>query len=329
MNKVFRFLWVWTLFWSAIVLAFDVMLVRAVVGQLHSLRFRETAGTILSSEVTSHSDSEGTSHRASVVYEYSVAGAVHRSDRVRFGQMGDSNPGWARRTVAENPAGAQRPVYYDPADPSESVLQTGISGQDLFLALFLTPFNAVMVTMWVVLARNHLRPPLAGGARIRVESDAIQVWYASMSPAFGAVIGLGGTAFVSIFALGFTFGGSPPLAVALWVWALMGAAGGAGYFWRRRQLAAARPDLTIDAGKATITLQASAGAPVIIPLEQVRGVEVKERVTPSGEGESRTLVPVLLVRNGPGHDLGSWFIPRRAEAFAAWLRETLALPPAA
>lgn len=328
MKKAFRFLTVFAVLWTAGVLAFDFVCAKAIWGQLRSLGFKEAPGTITSSEVVAHDHSEGTSYRAEIRYTYTVEGRPLESDQVRFDQVGDSNPGWARHLVAENPVGLVRPIYYDPAKPAESVLIRGLDGQNLFLALFLTPFNAAMIALAVTLAQNWLAPPFAGGARIKIEAHEVRVWFDGCGPLLTALICFAGVAFVSILALGFRYGGSPPTSLACVVWVLMAVAAIAGYSGRRWKLAGAFPDLIIDSKHGTITVTGAGNAPAVIPLQKVRGVEVHERVVKTGDGDSHSLVPLLLVADGPGHDLGSWSIPGRAEAFAAWLREILSLPPA-
>ena len=57
-------------------------------------------------------------------------------------------------------------------DPAEALLRPGLAGSDLFLLLFMTPFNAVMLGFWW-LGWNRLRrkwhKPIAGGVKLRIE----------------------------------------------------------------------------------------------------------------------------------------------------------------
>src|SRR5437764_2164637 len=68
-----------------------------------------------------------------------------------------SNDGGARRVVAEYPAGRQVDVHYAAADPADSVLLTGLEGADLFLPMFMTPFNLIMLGIWYVPFSKLLR----------------------------------------------------------------------------------------------------------------------------------------------------------------------------
>ena len=297
MKRPARFLLIFGLFWSSLTLVFDAFCARALLGQWRSRGFAPTPGLVLSSEVTVHSGSEDTTYGASVRYRYRVGARDYESDRVRFGQMSESGGDWARRTVAAFPAGSACTVYYDAADPTAAVLQTGISGQELFFALFLAPFNVVMVLVCSGVILGWRGAPLAGGARITAQSDQLSVRFNSVSPAVASLVAFGGVAFAAIFALGFTGGFSPPLAPVAIAWGLALAAGlAAGAWWRRRR-ATEPADLVINAAQGSLTLLPAAvvagitwknwraptpdpAGPLVIPLEQICGVETRERITP-------------------------------------------------
>lgn len=350
MKRPTAFLVFFGFFWSAITLTFDVVCVHGLLGQWRSRSFVSVPAVILSSEVTTDSGGDGTTYGAKVRYRYVVGRDTHESERVRFGQGSDSDGRWARRVARDFPAGSTRTAYYDPADPAEAVLQTGVGGQDLFLALFLTPFNVVMVMLWGGLVMNWRAVPPAGGARITTLPDRLLVKFNLVTPAVAALVALAGSTFVGIFIVGFSQGFSPSLALVNTVWlACIVATIAAAFHWRKR-VATGAPDLVINATDGTLTLVAPAPAtvthwpawrtarknpppPAVVPLEQIRGVAVRERITNTGDGSSTSYVPVLLVQAARAAevrelDLGSWMLPRRAEAFAAWLRETLSLPPA-
>lgn len=352
MKKVVLFLVFFALFWSSITLVFDVMWTRALIGQARSLGFRAVPGRIISSEVTSHTD-EGTTYGAAIRYTYRVGDHDYTSDRVRFGQMKTSDGQWARAAVAAFRADAACTVYHDPTDPANAVLQTSLNGQDLFFPLFLVPFNAVMVAIWWVLFLAWGRPPPAGGARITTLAHQVEVRFVDLSPAAAALAAMGFVAFGLIFVIGFTGGFSPPRPLMLVAWGVVFAAGVAGFYWTRRRFAGAGPDLLIYAGDGQLTRlrpptspdqpatwkvwrqrEQPSTPPWVVPLERIRGVEMRERSHPSGDGTTYDHVVVLLVQAtdpaGPVemHDLAAWTLANRAEAFAAWLRELLGLPAA-
>lgn len=51
----------------------------------------------------------------------------------------------ASEFVAAHPPGSAVTVFYDPASPATAVLESGFDGRDIFLPLFLLPFNVVML----------------------------------------------------------------------------------------------------------------------------------------------------------------------------------------
>ncbi len=86
-------------------------------------------GTVVSSKLTSQSSgtgkSRGTTYKAEVKYHYQVDGAAYENDVLRIGQI---SMGWkseAREDVRQHPPGPET-VYYDPAEPADSVLEPGL-----------------------------------------------------------------------------------------------------------------------------------------------------------------------------------------------------------
>lgn len=318
-----RFFLIFALFWSALVLIFDVVCARGLIGQWRSEGFRAAPGRILSSEITSDSDGEGTTYGAKIRFQYRVGDHTYESDRVRYWQVSTSDGRWAYEAVETFPADAACTVYYDPRDPGLAVLQRGVSGQDLFITFFLTPFNAVMLLVWGGLL-SAWRPRAAGGATVSVQPDRIEVRFAKFPPAGVGLITAGGLALVLIFAVGFSSGFSPSLPVMIAAWAAMLAAGlGAFFFWKGKKPANRPPDVVIDAAQGTLTIPAAA---LVVPLGLIRGVEVRER----GTSRSSSHVAALLVATGPAGetretDVGSWMFASGAESFVRWLRETLGL----
>lgn len=344
MKRLSWFFIFFALFWSVLVLLFDSFAIKAIFHQWRSRTFLPVPARILSSEIRTKSDSDGSTYAPQVRYEFHVDGQRYESDRVRFGQMGESNRTPARAIVDANPVGATRTAYYDPANPAEAVLYRGVSGQSVFLVLFLMPFNAAMVYLVGLAWSTNRRSPPAGGAVIRPVAGTLHIWHRKFTPAVAAVATLGGVSFASIFVLAISYGFSPPLHVVtsvlagIVIFALYNA------IWSAKN-AHKNADLVIDAGNGTLTIprvsmqnleqwrawKKAGKPPLTLRLEQIRGVEVRERVSHSSDGDSRSYVPVLLVARTESetpveHDVGSWMLQDRAESFAQWLRETLNLP---
>ena len=124
-----------------------------------------TMGVMTQSEVEEVPDTDGKStYRPKLRYTYSVAGKDYVGDRYRYGRWA-TTAGWATQIVASHPVGSRVEVHYAPADPADGVLKVGVEGMDLFLAMFLLPFNLVALVFCITLGRAFrywLFPPLVG-----------------------------------------------------------------------------------------------------------------------------------------------------------------------
>jgi len=116
---------------------------------------------IVSSSVGSHTSTDSKRHTSTtysidITYRYKVAGREYRSDRYEV--MGGSSSGRSRKeqVVARYPAGSKTSCYVDPADPTEALLDRGLS---LFMLIGLIPaiFLVVGVGGLAALARSALK----------------------------------------------------------------------------------------------------------------------------------------------------------------------------
>jgi len=94
--------------------------------------WQKTQGVVQSSElsVRHRPDSDGSSstqYYPRVVYNYQVKGTNYTNNALTFGKANTSKKK-ANLAVAKYPAGASVQVYYDPADPTKSVLETEARG---------------------------------------------------------------------------------------------------------------------------------------------------------------------------------------------------------
>jgi hypothetical protein len=103
---------------------------------------------------TSHSSEGGTStsYYPVVLYEYIVNGQRYQSNRIRFGM--EVGYGWtqpAQNLVNKYPAGSVPQVFYNPADPTDAVLERTASTSNrvltcVVIVIILTlVFTAVMM----------------------------------------------------------------------------------------------------------------------------------------------------------------------------------------
>jgi hypothetical protein len=128
--------WGFTIFWCSISFFVTVMIGGPLLADLGTGDWPETEGVITSSEVYSSQDSEGgTTYCLDISYEYTVDNVKYKGYRVSYSSE-DSCDSWSQNADEEYPEGKTIPVYYDPSDPSESVLETGFAGVDFFLCCF-------------------------------------------------------------------------------------------------------------------------------------------------------------------------------------------------
>jgi hypothetical protein len=114
---------------------------------MKSRSWPSTRGTITAAELEEKSDSDGTTYRARVVYEYRTNRGVYSSSRVFFGDWLATNASRAAaaRRVKKYPVGSTVTVFHDPARPSRTVLEPGLNGYFWFEIAFglVVAFGAV------------------------------------------------------------------------------------------------------------------------------------------------------------------------------------------
>jgi hypothetical protein len=83
-----------------------------------------------------------------VIYVYKIGGHAYRGSRIST--RGAWNDATSREIVAAYPVGSQRPVYYSPSDPSNSILIAGVHRSSFFglvLGAIILSFGALFGTM--------------------------------------------------------------------------------------------------------------------------------------------------------------------------------------
>lgn len=80
-----RFVLLFTLLWTAVVLTFDIIIAFNTVRQMRAATYPVTQGTITYSEVASHTDSDGTTYGAEIAFRYQLNGRRYSGDTWRYG----------------------------------------------------------------------------------------------------------------------------------------------------------------------------------------------------------------------------------------------------
>lgn len=105
---------------------------------------------ILSSRVVSHTDSDGdTSYSAKIEFEFTVDGSKHLGHRHSFSTMSGSSAA-AKKIVSQFPPDAESVCYYDPTDPSQSVLSRELETSMIWISLF--PLVFVVIGFFAMVA---------------------------------------------------------------------------------------------------------------------------------------------------------------------------------
>ncbi len=126
-----------------------------------SVHWPSVQGAIIVSHFSSDSDSDGTTYKADIGYDYSINGQNLSGSTVSFGAPNSSNASEIRAIVNHYPLGALVPVYYNPDDPSISVLEPGINWSIFFIA----GIGALFLLVGLIMAVQALKGKPKGNAK--------------------------------------------------------------------------------------------------------------------------------------------------------------------
>ena len=244
--------------WTAVIAAADYFVFGTTVRQYLSKSFTPTRCEIVSSEVTPH---DGLLHSGvTVEYAYTVNGRDYRGWRYRYDDAYSSIAG--ADVVRKLRKWTEHTAYYDPKNPANSVLATGVEGGDLMLILFSIPVNVAIIILWNWIAswlREKWRVPEAGGVRIWRQNGKIRARLAGLSAPAAGFYALGGAAFAATFPLVALNGLSPSLKAMESTGVAVLAAAAAAFCWTALRNASGRYDMLIDEQSKTLTLPRTGG----------------------------------------------------------------------
>jgi len=283
-------------FWTIITLAFDCATLGAIGHQLLAFGFEATPGVITSSRVRVDSDGEGTSYTPLINYRYTVGGNQLTGNTIQHGAF-EVRPCSAHRLVERFPAGSPVTVYYNPRQPSDSILLPGLTPGHAFMVFFITPFNVIMLCGWWIAwdwVHSRRRGSLPRCAKLKPTYDGFSLKIYSMTPLAAALIGLFGMSFIAIFAVAVGSLFLPeviPLTAACLCVAIIPA-------WIfRRQLKHAKV-LEVNELRGTFELRDESGRRPTWSgsLSQLCGVSIRERIKKDAEGSPSKSYALLLCR---------------------------------
>jgi len=329
------FFLIFGLFWTVLVGAFDAITIYGMVRSEQAKSWPAVTGTITHSEIERYTDSDGTTYSADLEYVYEVDGREYAATRYRFGGFtSSSDRSYASGIVRAHPVGAEVDVFYNPDDPADAVLSRGVGGSDYFIALFLTPFNIVMLGLWgigIAAVYRKVSNAPAGGVPIARRPTSIHVRLPRISTLVAAGVTALVISFISIFVVAFVFGfGDISTTVIGVVWACVLVPAVVVFLWKKLRIGSGARDLIIDRDDRMLSLPQTFGRKedVIVPVEGITSVEVQQIAHRGSKGgTSYTYAPTLHWTDDAGEPrsdkLAEWMSESRAEAFAEWLREQI------
>ena len=335
MNAGGCFLLFFGLFWSSITLTFDGFIARTFYQRLRAESYATTSGRVTRSEIIrSRGSKGGTTYRPKIHFVYTVNGHEFTSEKFHYGDDGNSDARWAKQTTETFSIGKSVTVHYDAANPADAVLLTGLEGSELFLALFLTPFNCIMLVLWAVplVALKRKFWPLPAGVPLTPRFRRTHACLATVTPLGAAVLTLAGTAFAGIFIVGFSVGFNPSVPIACLAWGILIVAAVVAFVLRWLRLSSGVMDLALDTMAGTLTLPRNCGRTAATQLNygEVKSVGI-EQIAHTGQkgGTTYSYAPTLHLHDGRTEQLADWYDETKAKTFAAWLRTQLNLPASA
>ena len=91
-----------------------------------------------------------------IAYEYVVDGQSHHSQQISYGAVDSASmSSWAERIVARYPLGGQAQVFYNPANPSEAVLEHSGEGGNLALTAIFVVVEIILVGLLIFGLTGH------------------------------------------------------------------------------------------------------------------------------------------------------------------------------
>ena len=121
-----------------------------------SRRWPAVEGTVVRRELetykTSAESGPSTLHRILVSYEFSAYGYTYQGNRLRFRDAGFGSPREANEYLGRLVHDSRCQVFYQPNDPNESTLVTGVRAGALVECLLLLAVGLVFVALGVYIA---------------------------------------------------------------------------------------------------------------------------------------------------------------------------------
>lgn len=324
---------IFALIWSAFVLGFDYFVGYEMVKTVLAQSYPETRGEVIHSELEEVSTEDGYTYGADIHFTYQVDGQSYTSEEYAYGAWNNSNSSGAKKMLRKYPVGKTVRVYYNPSDPSDAVLEHGVSGGHAFMLMFMAPFNVVMLGLWYGVAAM-LWTKLFGKDKDKIGGyDLVQDGFqtrlklGNANPLVMMMVGFGVGCFISIFPIAFLGYYESLTAVGIGLAFAAGCAVFGGY-WQMKRNITGEGDLVLDRTNMKLIFPpvAMGGSPLELSMMELNSVGVK-RITDS-EGDDQFAPTVTYVDENQIRQeiqIVKWSDEEAAEDLVAWLRQELGL----
>jgi hypothetical protein len=313
-------------FWTVVVGVGDVFVFGATARQFGSRNFVPVRCEIRTSKLTQRLL---ISAGVTIEYSYTVNGKIYRGSGYRYDDQQSAIE--AERIIMRYPKWSAQIVYYNPSNPADSVLATGVDGTDLLQMLYATPMNVVLLFLWrwvVTRLRERQRVPLAGGVKIRRHKGGVRLRVDGMAAWEAGLIALGTAAFLLTFPLVMHGGFDPEVNTMALAWALVLGVSLAAFCWKGIQNASGRHDLWIDETSRAVTLPQTCGRQqrFTYSSEEIAGIALISRSSRLSSGNYYSYLPTVVrldaARRPHQERLTSWgWSEERALGLCHWLSQ--------
>lgn len=138
---------------------FDGTFVRELVRQWLSTDYPDVTGKIVDTSIGSRISSSRHGrilYFPVIYYRYQVSGQKYTGSRYRYVVTSAKNRNDAAlmQIMADHLVGAEKLVFYNPVNPQDSLLVTGVNGSDEFRMLFYGLLNVGVLAWWSHTIRN-------------------------------------------------------------------------------------------------------------------------------------------------------------------------------
>jgi len=145
--------WFFALLWSSASFFALVFIGGPVIADFGTSDWIATDGVITNSGVDTSTGGEGgTTYCLWVDYQYTYQNRTYEGDVVSFSKD-NSCESWSQNADEDYPPGKQITVYVNPDNPSEAVLETGISGVD-FAVCCILPFPLIGIVLIIAMTKS-------------------------------------------------------------------------------------------------------------------------------------------------------------------------------